>query len=110
MEVPMFIQSFFKSLTSTSTRRQSARWYPPTSRRWLEVLEDRCLLSLTPAVNYPVALNPSTVVAADFNSDGHLDLATANTKISVLLGNADGTFQAAQDSAGPGSSVAVGDF
>lgn len=41
----MSVQSFFKSLTSTSTRRRPIRWRPPASRLRLEALEDRCLLS-----------------------------------------------------------------
>jgi len=51
----------------------------------------------------------------DFNGDGKLDIAAANAQsddVSVLLGNGDGTFQAALNFAvgsGPGS-VAVGDF
>jgi len=38
---------------------------------------------------------PYGIVAADFNGDGYLDLATANyyNTISILLGNVDGTFQ-----------------
>ena len=41
-------------------------------------------------------LGPSAIVSGDFNGDGRLDLATANSAsndISVLLGNGDGTFQ-----------------
>jgi hypothetical protein len=45
-----------------------------------------------------------TIVAGDFNGDGHLDLAAAgqgSNEVSVLLGNGDGTFQpAVQDAVG----------
>jgi FG-GAP-like repeat/FG-GAP repeat len=40
------------------------------------------------------------VAVADFNGDGHLDLAVANEgthDVSVLLGNGDGSFQAANN-------------
>ena len=66
-------------------------------------------------VNYSVGTGPQAVVTADLNGDGHLDLITANAgsnNISVLLGNANGTFGAAQTyatGAGP-AAVAVGDF
>jgi dienelactone hydrolase len=74
-----------------------------------------------PAVNYGAGSNPYSVAVGDFNRDGKLDLAVADSAInggtsgvSVLLGNGDGTFQAAQTyDTGTGSfavSVAVGDF
>ena len=46
--------------------------------------------------NYAVQTSPLTIVAADFNNDGELDLATPNNSsntVSVLLGNGNGTFQ-----------------
>lgn len=119
----MWIQNFFKSLTSTPTRRRPIRRPSPASRLCLETLEDRCLPSFLPAVSYPVGANPQAVVTGDFNGDGQLDLAVANTNdssVSVLLGKANGTFQPAQRfSAGTGHingdapgpvSLAVGDF
>lgn len=65
-----------------------------------EALENRCLLSLTPAVSYDAGpLPPVSVVTADFNNDGRLDLAIGNVtaylgpkNVSVRLGRGDGTF------------------
>jgi hypothetical protein len=64
--------------------------------------------------------NPNAVVVGDFNGDGKPDIATAGGAAStgqsciasVLLGNGDGTFQAARTFAAGISSVslAVGDF
>ncbi len=66
-------------------------------------------------VNYPVASSAYSVAVGDFNGDGKLDLAVANyntNNVSILLGNGDGTFQAAVNrSTGSGPvSIAVGDF
>jgi hypothetical protein len=67
------------------------------------------------APQYPTGTNPQAVAVGDFNGDGNLDLAIANSTsntISVLLGKGDGTFGLKVDYA-TGSSpqgVAVGDF
>jgi hypothetical protein len=65
-------------------------------------------------VNYGAGGAPTSVAVGDFNGDGKLDLAVAkpSSTVSVLLGNGDGTFQAALNyNAGTNpTSVAVGDF
>jgi hypothetical protein len=59
---------------------------------------------------------PTSVAVGDFDGDGHLDLALANDypgsdRVDVLLGNGNGTFQAARSyGVGYALSVAVGDF
>ena len=69
-----------------------------------------------------VPVDPKSLAVGDFNGDGKLDLATANSGIyeetyydatvSILLGNGDGTFQAAQfyTTGDESTSVAIGDF
>jgi hypothetical protein len=70
-------------------------------------------LSATSA--FPAGSGPDSVAVGDFNGDGKLDLAVANAssnKVSIFLGNGDGSFQAAVNYA-VGSiptSVVVGDF
>src|SRR5262245_20955746 len=66
---------------------------------YLEALEDRRLLSFSPAVNHTVGINPQDIVTADFNNDGRLDIATVNAgsnNVSVLLGNGAGGFAGSQ--------------
>lgn len=49
----------------------------------------------TVAQSYNVGTNPRDIITADFNKDGNLDLAVANTassSVSILLGVGDGTF------------------
>jgi type II secretory pathway component GspD/PulD (secretin) len=48
----------------------------------------------------PDGFRPSSIAAADFNADGHIDLAVTdqgNNSVSIFLGKGDGTFQARTD-------------
>src|SRR5437879_3794513 len=66
-EISMRVPTFFKSLTSTSTRRRPSRRSPtlgplPASRLCLEAMEYR---SFRPAVSYPVGVSPAAVAASE---------------------------------------------
>jgi hypothetical protein len=88
---------------------------PNRRRLLLEGLEQRQLLTFAAAVDYPVGSNPQAIVSADFNNDGRLDLATANSGnnfVTVLLCDDHGGFGAARTfvtGANP-RTLAVGDF
>src|SRR5260370_4517138 len=69
------------------------------------------------AIAFGAGFNPHFVALGDFNSDGRLDLAAVNygsatATVSVLLGNGDGTFHTAENSATSRRAwaLAVGDF
>jgi sigma-B regulation protein RsbU (phosphoserine phosphatase) len=57
---------------------------------------------------FGASYNPTSVMVADLNRDGALDLVVSGSTVSVLLGNGDGSFQAWRAVA-PGT-AAVGDF
>jgi hypothetical protein len=93
----------------------------PTRRTRLsiEALEGRCLPSFSPVTSFPAGTDLGAMVTADFNNDGHLDLATSNYDpttrsrgVSVLLGDGQGGFGAPRQSAGgaSGGALAAGDF
>ncbi|QYO67610.1 FG-GAP repeat domain-containing protein [Leptolyngbya sp. 7M] len=66
-------------------------------------------VEFSPSTNLPTGNNPTTVITADLNGDGNLDLVTnfdnfsaspntsGKTGVSVLLGNGTGQFGAAQN-------------
>jgi hypothetical protein len=109
-ETTMSLRTLFGSSKNRPTR---AARCSSVFRPRLEPLDHRIVPSFSPATAYAVGTGPQAVVSADFNGDGRLDLATANTgddTISVLLGNGDGTFQTAR-TAGPGlGNLAAADF
>jgi hypothetical protein len=66
--------------------------------------------SLRAATSYAIEGAVAAVAFGDFNGDGTTDVAVAEARgLSVLLGNGDGSFQAAASYAA-GNSVAVGDL
>ena len=73
MSFHSWLQNLRSALAPGRGQRQHRRRGSPraaTHRLNLEVLEDRCLPSFSPAVSYPVGPNPQAVVTADFNNDG----------------------------------------
>jgi hypothetical protein len=73
-------------------------------------------LSFTDSSNSIIGNGPQSVVTGDFNGDGILDLAVTNSlsnSVTILLGNGDGTFTAAQNSPATGNKplgIVAGDF
>jgi hypothetical protein len=66
-------------------------------------------------MRYTVGPGSDEILTADFNHDGHLDLAVANAggnTVSILLGNGDGTFRPGNDVviAGHPKAIAAADF
>lgn len=102
---------WFRTRLDSRNTRPARR--PAAYRPRLEPLDDRRLPSFYPAVSYPLGAIPGAAVTADFNGDGRPDLAAANSgdgTVSVLLGNGDGSFQAARNSPGGDSLMVAGDF
>lgn len=71
-----------------------------------------------PVSGYQILLSPTTVVAADFNGDGILDLAVSNSSnqdetgagFAIALGNGDGTFQQPALDPEPALAIAAADI
>jgi type II secretory pathway component GspD/PulD (secretin) len=76
---------------------------------------DGTFVTPTAATTLATGRGPSSILAADFNGDGKIDLAVTNqtdNTVSIFLGNGDGTFGArTDDNVGNGPVwVATGDF
>lgn len=111
----MRFSSWLRNLRTALPSPQRRRPNPDRARLGLECLEERTLPSFSPVVAYPVGSGPQAVAVGYFNNDSIRDLAVANSgsgTVSVLAGNADGTFQAAVNlAADTGTrSLAVGDL
>src|SRR5947209_4168630 len=101
-ERTMSFHHWLQNLRSVLAQERGRRRRPRQSaahRPRLEVLEDRTLPSFAAPVSYAAGAGSWGVVTADFNGDGRLDLAVADaggSTVSILLGNGNGTFQAAR--------------
>ena len=61
------------------------------------IIKAKAQVNFLPPTNFGAGINPRAIASADFNGDGSMDLATANTSfgsnnISILLGNGLGGF------------------
>jgi hypothetical protein len=63
-------------------------------------------------VSFAVGTSPQTIISADFNADGKMDLATDGSNVYVLLGNGLGSFSdfSTFNIAGGAYSIVSGDF
>jgi hypothetical protein len=86
---------WFRRMAGKATSAQQSRCHRPQ----LEPLEDRRLLSFLPAVNYPDGTGSpaNSVAVADLTGNGIPDIVATDAfgdyRLSVFLGNGDGSFQ-----------------
>jgi hypothetical protein len=101
-------------------KKSKSKRSSPRGQRFAEALETRLLFTLTPisfasATSFVAGTAPIGVVAADFNSDGFMDLAVADKstdKVDVFFGNGTGSFTAGPvlSLSAPPSAIITGDF
>jgi Bacterial type II and III secretion system protein/FG-GAP-like repeat len=88
-----------------------------TNAVWILLGNGNGTFSTGPSLQYSTGTDPVWISIADFNDDGFLDLAIANSEsntVSIFLGNGNGTFTAATNPQVPAgtapTSIAVGDY
>ncbi len=109
------VRSWWRSLVPKAVvaPRRRPRWHG--FRLGVDLLEDRTVPSFFTSLTFAVGVTPVAEAVGDFNGDGKADLVVVNkfsNNVSVLLGNGNGTFQAAVNypTGATPTGVAVGDF
>src|SRR5690348_10685598 len=97
-KVSRWLSKNLKQRSSLTVRQAAPPWRGKNSAFDVELLESRIVPGFLVASSYPATVPggiPNTIVMADFNHDGILDVATANygaNSASILLGKGDGGF------------------
>ena len=97
------------TVVNPTSRNSNVVYFPVAS------VEAGTTFPSTPSSTVTVGNGPTGIATADFNGDGKLDLAVANSidgTVTILLGNGDGTFTLkSTPTAGSGANwIAAGDF
>ena len=98
-----------RSRTEPARRRQHAKLR-------FENLEDRRMMAFTTPVTFAVGTNPAGIAVGDYNSDSRSDMAVVNSgpagSVSILMSNADGSFNPKVDYGSGANSfdASAGDF
>src|SRR5689334_10923947 len=100
MFAPWFRRLFHQPAPTLRQRAPRPKGQRPRGLQlYVEALEQRAVPAFLAPVTYPTGSSPAGIAVGDFNADGRDDMAVVNSavagSVSVLLGNADGSFTAA---------------